>query len=80
MWQPIETAPKDGTVIIAARFDDSEFVTRAWWQPEFDSWIEGARQIVMAPGYFIDGGDRKLHSPQIVKPTHWQPYQSPNNT
>ena len=76
-WQPIETAPKDGTVIVVARFDDDEFVSRAWWQPEFDAWIVGARQIVMAPGYTIDGQTTKLHSPEIVRPTHWQKYDPP---
>ena len=76
-WRPIESAPRDGTRIIAAAFGRYGFIESAWWQPEFDAWITSCRQMVMAPGYTIDGETSKLHSPIIVKPTHWIPCPPP---
>lgn len=76
-WQPIETAPKDGTTIIAARFRRGQFVQAAWWQKEFEAWVTSVRQMVMAAGYTIDGQSHQLHSPNIVEPTHWIPFPDP---
>lgn len=75
-WQTIDSAPKD-RAIIAADFGRYGFLARAWWQPEFDAWITGCREMVMAPGYTINGKSRELHSPEIVKPTHWLPLPAP---
>lgn len=48
-------------------------ICRCWWQPEFDAFISSCRQMVMAPGYTIDGETSQLHSPVIETPTHWMP-------
>ncbi len=81
-WRPIAEAEhlKDGTRIIGhrvGRYRDEFFIDVIWWQPEFDAWIAGARQMVMAPGYLIDGQTSKLHSPEIRKPEFWVPYTPP---
>lgn len=71
-WQPIETAPKDGTSIIAIRYDyyDRIEAARCWFQPEFDAFITGCRQLSW------EGGS-ELHSPDIFKnPIHWMPLPS----
>lgn len=58
-WQPIETAPKDGTEILICGFDIvGDFTAcKAWWHdksseivPQFD-WVDDA----------------------LENPTHWQP-------
>lgn len=49
MWHPIETAPKDGTQILALYYglmfgvETSMAVT--WYDPEQDSWWAGLKHI-----------------------------------
>ena len=76
--QPIDTAPKDGSLIIGLawrrRSDGGDRIWRCWWQPEFEAWIEGGRKMSLAPGLtFEDGRTSKLHSPDYAYPTHWLP-------
>lgn len=73
-WKDIESAPKDGTRIVGLHRSPWRGESRievVWWQPEFDAFISGCREMTMAPGYTIDGKDRQLHSPDILKATHW---------
>ena len=80
-WRPISEAgkPHIGGPIIGADFsqDGQGRIFKCWWQPEFDAWITGCRQMVMAEGYLIDGKTSKLHSPDYVWPTHFRPLPPP---
>jgi Lar family restriction alleviation protein len=61
-WQPIETAPRDGTIILTwithRATDNGGPVNTAaivsWWGPDADCWVE-------------------RDSFDTVRPTHWQP-------
>jgi len=64
-WQPIETAPKDGTVILAwipAHEGDKPEVAPVRWQSHVTGrWVH-------------DASDWTLEAPM---PTHWQPLPAP---
>jgi hypothetical protein len=75
-WQPIETAPKDGTGFIGRRVRGD--VVTCWWQTEFEAFISSCRVMELAAGYsFEDGKSEKLHSPVIERVTHWMPLPAP---
>lgn len=63
-WQPIETAPKDGTDIILARPEDDDcwYAIAQWW---------------VAGWAFMSG--RVGDMPALIgfEPTHWMPLPSP---
>ena len=70
-WQPIETAPKDGTSVIVY---NGKYVTEACWldQPDDDGhtgWCES--------GFCFGGILYDLHNEMDDDPTHWMPLPKP---
>jgi hypothetical protein len=62
-WQPIESAPKDGTTILLGHASFKP--EAAWW--EYCSWFEG----------WCSGGFRSdMYGPGF-DPTHWMPLPPP---
>jgi hypothetical protein len=66
-WQPIETAPKDGTRVHVARYIDGY------------GWILGVGRhvIVGIVGGWISWGVGPFGELGLSHPTHWQPLPSP---
>lgn len=66
-WKPIKTAPKDGTNILIAKFDEPMVIQNDYWteynEPE-DGKIYGC-WCDWPPGY-------------LLQPTHWKPIDPPN--
>jgi hypothetical protein len=73
-WQPISTAPKDGTRFWGRVGDDARAI---FWHEGFGEFISSFRRMVMAPGYTVSGKDFLDYSPEIYRPTHWLPFPSP---
>lgn len=69
-WQPIETAPKDGSRFWGKVGDDAIAML---WHEGFGEFVSSWRVMTMAPGYTIDGKASKEHSPEIHKPEAWMP-------
>jgi hypothetical protein len=67
-WQPIETAPKDGTLFLGyyrSHGGGRGYVKETWWGP-----VSGARKMFMLRGHQID---------PINTLTHWTPLLEPPN-
>jgi hypothetical protein len=62
-WQPIESAPKDGTIVLIW------IEARSWMLPAY--W--GRDNEINPPGW-IGGHCRVMH---IDQPTHWMPMPYP---
>jgi len=67
-WQPIETAPKDGSAVMLID-ERCEYLPDRWaiayWRP--DSWANDWR---------VCGADGRDYQTDI-EPTHWQPLPEP---
>lgn len=66
MWQPIETAPKDGTPVLG--WDGDCMTTVQWWWPSIGTPADGYWDLVCAGMYASDGE---------WAPTHWMPLPPP---
>lgn len=62
-WQPIETAPADGTAFIGVR----HYAT-----------VDDERQFVVALCAW-DEGRFRFPNPRIGPPTHWMPFEEPQD-
>jgi hypothetical protein len=66
-WQPIETAPKDGTDILVTRRDGDGsdwYAVAQWW---VERWV------------FLYGDSKQIRDPVFLcfQPTHWRPLPDP---
>lgn len=62
VWQPIETAPKDGTLVdLWLSSGDTKRITGCYWSESGLCWTDGDR-------YYLKGR---------VQPTHWMPLPEP---
>jgi len=75
-WQPIETAPRDGTPVILC---SDRTVAIGSWNPEGDSWvdengdIEGPAHHLEVTGFWNSSGG--WFQPNEV--SHWMPLPAP---
>lgn len=80
-WQPIETAPRDGTLILLHRsdgsispFEDNTVVVGRWIS---GPWQDGSEsKFVFGSHYYVDNDNRKTTF-HIATATHWMPLPPP---
>lgn len=65
-WQPIETAPKDGTRFLAAEYDNGWMVGPCLWCK--------TSHVPLYGFHFTEGDPEDLN---IAHPSHWQPLPAP---
>ena len=83
-WQPIESAPKDGTRILVVWPGDTIGV--AWWKtnPRLDREMDAKEAEAVAAfgwqaSYFSDSDEMDDYDTSIpsAQPTHWMPLPAP---
>lgn len=54
-WQPIETAPKDGTAILIAKSPCDHWAGMfvAYWSDDLDEWFYSINRIVRQPTHWM---------------------------
>lgn len=70
-WQPIDTAPKEGEIIVCGRYSDDIALVR--WDENAKDWI------CMADGYAVLSSQTDFGSDYryFSVPSHWQPAPRP---
>jgi hypothetical protein len=70
-WQPIETAPRDGTWFWIWKDPDAISVR---WHDDFSAFVSEWREMTFAKQY---GGGTRSHSPVMHEFSHWMPIPEP---
>jgi len=84
MWQPIESAPKDGNdILVRYEMAGVDFVHIAWWNAdEHDQWqAQGHACKEDAVGWwsYVENSVSQLKLDGFRAPTHWAPFDPPEH-
>ena len=78
-WQPIETAPKDGTRILFYDPMSSGLIMSGWWDKMFELHYDQAKDETIEIGAWTDGCVLSFGYEETCsyEPTHWKPLPPP---
>lgn len=72
-WQPIETAPRDGTGILV--WTERGCFSVEWNGPSLPRFEQN--ESAYSDGWYVDNGSRDLYDLRGPSPTHWMPLPEP---
>lgn len=75
-WQPIETAPKDGTEILLGVDIATVWIVRNGRWVDADDWVPPAEDGISGWWCYTNSVTQELLE-GIYEPTHWCPMESP---
>lgn len=82
-WQPIDTAPKDGSRVLIGWFDALRKwkVRAAYWDTHFNTVWDYEENMPIEMPAWTDGAIESFASERITsyEPTHWMPLPQPPN-
>jgi hypothetical protein len=76
-WQPIETAPKDGSAVLLW---NGQYVNLAYWNPAYESKWDHELDKPVVRGAWTDDTVKSFAYEEINEiegPTHWMPLPAP---
>ncbi len=76
-WQPIETAPKDGTKVLVYVRGDSLYPTAASYKSAAYFEKEYGDPDYMEEGWYWAFGYPSDFHEEVIEPTHWMPLPPP---
>lgn len=79
-WRPIETAPRDGTIVLCAyRLNGETWAMDAmYWDAEFHTtYLDEEADDAVHTGAWTDGSIDANEDPMEFRPSHWMPLPAP---
>ncbi len=76
-WQPIETAPKDGTDILVAYEFASVWIAHIAWYRSREGWEDDWKPEHEGWWSYIENSVSQHKLEGFNAPTHWMPFKEP---
>lgn len=76
-WQPIETAPKDGTWVLVFSVSFGVLPCAARWEQSIEGWVNVEDEIRLRDADSLEEDDKTADRCREWPLTHWMPLPEP---